>query len=485
MAIRMSLQKKFTVWVGALIVILVGAILWVIQTREVGTLFDEFQSRGFLYARSLAELNLRSLLVWDVEDLQASLQEQIDEDRLYIVFYDRYATPIVFNREIAEQKALINTSQLPGDAQASDAYSQAKDVFLEKRLRRVLEIEVPIFVRGSDSRWGSVKLGLSLEGLNVKIRRTRLVLLLICAVGLFFGILGATILARRVTRPIKELAEGTVRISAGDFAHAIDIASADEIGDLARRFNEMSAKLRQTLEAIDEAHKRLIQSEKLAQIGRMAATIAHEIRNPLTSVKLNIQKVRALSHLDDTEADHLALSEEGIAQIDRFIKELLNFTRVSELQKARFTVGQVLDESLKMLRDLLAERKIVVEKRYAEDLPEILVDGDRLRQVFANIVRNSTEALGEGGRIVVAASRIEDIQTCRIRIRISDNGPGIPEKDWETVFEPFYTTKPQGFGLGLANARKIIEQHRGTIRVVRKRSQGTAFEIMIPCEDLS
>ncbi len=481
----MSLQKKFTLWVGALIVILVGAILWVIQTREVGTLFDEFQSRGFLYARSLAELNLRSLLVWDVEDLQASLQEQVDEDRLYIVFYDRYATPIVFNREIAEQKALINTSQLPGDAQASDAYSQAKDVFLEKRLRRVLEIEVPIFVRGSDSRWGSVKLGLSLEGLSVQIRRTRLVLVLICAVGLFFGILGATILARRVTRPIKELAEGTVRISAGDFAHAIEIASADEIGDLARRFNEMSAKLRQTLEAIDEAHKRLIQSEKLAQIGRMAATIAHEIRNPLTSVKLNIQKVRALSHLDDTEADHLALSEEGIAQIDRFIKELLNFTRVSELQKARFTVGQVLDESLKMLRDLLAERKIVVEKRYAENLPEILVDGDRLRQVFANIVRNSTEALGEGGRIVIAASRIEDVQTCRLRIRISDNGPGIPEKDWETVFEPFYTTKPQGFGLGLANARKIIEQHRGTIRVVRKRSQGTAFEIMIPCEDLS
>jgi signal transduction histidine kinase len=244
----------------------------------------------------------------------------------------------------------------------------------------------------------------------------------------------------------------------------------------------MTGKLQQTLEAIEVANRKLVQSEKLAQIGRMAATIAHEIRNPLTSVKLNIQKVRSSEHLDETEQEHMSLSEEGIAQIERFIKELLNFTRVSDLQKARFAIDQVLDESIKLLRDVLAQKAVAVERRYAAGLPEVLVDGDRLRQVFANILRNSAEALPGGGRITITTGTVETEAGCRLRIRISDNGAGIPEKDWDTIFEPFFTTKPQGFGLGLANARKIVEQHRGTIRAARKRGPGAAFEIDLPCE---
>jgi signal transduction histidine kinase len=482
---RLSLQKRFTIWVAALVIFLVAAILFVVEKREVNTIFDEYTNRGLLFARSMAELNVRLLLVWDVDALQAGVDEQIDENRLYIVIYDRYGTPIVFNHQIAAVRAIYGQSQLHGDISPASAYIQAKDVMLDKTLRRVLEIEIPIYDRGSDSLWGSLKLGLSLAGLPAEIRKIRLVLLLLGAAGLLLGTLGATILARRITRPLKHLSEGTVRIARGDFAHKIDIDSHDEIGHLARRFNEMSEKLRLTLEEIDATNKKLVQSEKLAQIGRMAATIAHEIRNPLTSVKLNIQKIRSSPHLDDNEGEHLALSEEGIGQIERFIKELLNFTRVSELQKARFSIEQVLDESLKLLRDVFAEKRIAVERRYAPGLPEVVVDGDRLRQVFANVLRNAAEAVEPGGRVSIAAARIEQDGVCRLRIRIADNGGGIPEKDWETIFEPFFTTKPQGFGLGLANARKIVEQHKGAIRVVPKRGAGTAFEIHLPCEDLS
>jgi signal transduction histidine kinase len=484
MTLRLSLQKRFTIWVAALVIFLVGTILWVVEKREVNTIFDEYTNRGLLFARSMAELNLRSLLVWDVDALQASVDEQIDANRLYLVIYDRYATPIVYNRQIASNRAIYSQSQLQGDVIPTSVYVQAKDVLLDKTLRRILEIEIPIFDRGSDSKWGSVKLGLSLAGLPAEIRKIRLVLILLGAGGLLLGLLGATVLARRITRPLKHLSEGTIRIARGDFAHKIDIESTDEIGQLARRFNEMSEKLRLTLEEIETANKKLIQSEKLAQIGRMAATIAHEIRNSLTSVKLNIQKIRSSSHMDETEREHLALSEEGIGQIERFVKELLNFTRVSELQKARFSIEQILDESVKLLRDVFAQKRIVVERRYAPGLPEIIVDGDRLRQVFANVLRNSAEAVEPGGRVSLAAGRIDQDGVCRLRIRISDNGGGIAEKDWENIFEPFFTTKPQGFGLGLANARKIVEQHKGTIRVVPKRGPGTAFEIHLPCEDL-
>ncbi len=482
MKLRLSIQKRFTLWIAGLVLFLVGAIIWVIQKREIASIFDEFRSRALLTASNLAEVNQRSLVVWDVEALQADVDSQVDDNRLYIVFFDRYGTSLVASRDIAADRALAQTSQLRDVAGAVEPYAQAKDVYVAKRIRRVLEVEVPIFIRGSDQTWGSVKLGLSLEPLDRQVERTRLVLILIGLGGLLIGVLGATVLARRVTRPIKELADGTVRIARGEFSHRIAIDSRDEIGQLARGFNDMSDKLRQTLEAIEEANRRLVQSEKLAQIGRMAATIAHEIRNPLTSVKLNIQKVRSSLHLDEVEQEHMSLSEEGIAQIERFIKELLNFTRVSDLQKARFGIEQILDESLKLLKDVLAAKSIAVSRRYAAGLPEIVVDGDRLRQVFVNILRNSLEALGEGGRIVLATGLAETEAGRRLRVLISDDGPGVPEKDRDTIFEPFFTTKPQGFGLGLANARKIVEQHRGTIRVAPSDGPGAAFEIDLPFE---
>jgi signal transduction histidine kinase len=111
------------------------------------------------------------------------------------------------------------------------------------------------------------------------------------------------------------------------------------------------------------------------------------------------------------------------------------------------------------------------------------VDGDKLRQVFLNILRNASEAAEHEGKISVSMFLLKEGRTSQVRVKITDNGCGIPEKDWENIFEPFFTTKPSGFGLGLANARKIIEQHNGTIKVVKKRGRGTSFEVLIPCEE--
>ena len=110
------------------------------------------------------------------------------------------------------------------------------------------------------------------------------------------------------------------------------------------------------------------------------------------------------------------------------------------------------------------------------------MDGDKLRQVFLNILRNAHEAVDVGGKITISLSLLKEQSGSKIRIEISDNGCGIPEEDREVVFELFYTTKSSGIGLGLANARKIIEEHRGSIKVKKKEGKGTSFEILIPCE---
>lgn len=482
MALKISLHTRFMIWFTLILVFLVAAILFVIEKREVATINEESKNKAVLMARNIAELNLRNLANYYVDDLQASIREQVNEKLLYVVFFDQSATPIAYNQEIADRKDVWCCSRIQGVSQADVVDAQTKDIVLGKRARPVLEVEIPIFSRSPQVKRGSIKIGLSLEDMRAEIRNTRLALLFIGLAGFLLGMVGATLLARRISRPIKKLMEGTVRVSRGDFSHPIKIESPDELGNLAMSFNQMSSRLLATRDEIEEAHKKLIQAEKLASIGKLAATIAHEIRNPLTSVKLNIQKVLEDGRVGDLEREHLAITQEGIGQIEKFIKELLNFTRVSGLQLDHFSVAQIIDESLKMIGDCFREKKIAVERRIDEGVPEIFCDGDKMRQVFLNLLRNAYEAVPDGGKVNLSVSAAADARPKKVRIRISDNGVGIPEKDWEIIFEPFYSTKASGFGLGLANARKIVEQHKGTIRVVKKRSPGTAFEILIPCE---
>jgi signal transduction histidine kinase len=478
-----SLQTRFAAWITALLTVLVASVLFVIEKREVGTILEQTKNRALLIAEYLASLNLRPLLTWDTDRMQETIDEQIEKRLVYIVIYDRSGKPLAANASIQAEPEVYERSGLSADV-AEGAYELVtRRLRIGGRVLSVLEVELPIFAPGVATKWGSIKIGHSLEDMDREVRRTRRVLLLIGLAGFFVGLAAASLLARRVTRPLQKLVAGTVRISQGDFGHRIEIASRDEIGELARSFNEMSGRLREARERMEAVHRRLVQAEKLASIGRLAATIAHEIRNPLTSVKLNIQKIQESERLDETEREHIVLSQEGIAQIEKFIKELLGFTRASELMRERFALETVLDGALKLLREPFQAKGIVLRKTVARDLPAVAVDGDKMRQVFLNVLRNASEAVEPGGEIRVVLSRSREGGRTRLLVRVGDDGCGIPEKDWENIFEPFFTTKSTGFGLGLANARKIVEQHGGAIKVVRKRGRGSCFLIALPCEE--
>jgi len=480
--LKISIYTRLVFWITLLVLFLFGAVLFVIQIREARILQDETEARALLQARYMADANLQNLLRQDWQAVQKYVDSHIAGDLIYIVVYDREAQPAVWNTLVRSHGELASASLL-GDAMTpEESASEMKRLVLRDEPVRVLEVEAPSFAPAA-GRWGSVKIGLSLEPMYARLREIQKVLLLIGVGGFLFGIAGAAFLARRITRPLQRLVDGTVRIAHGDFSQAIVDTSRDEVGDLARSFNEMTGQLLQARQRMEEANRCLVQHEKLASIGRMAATIAHEIRNPLTSVKLNIQKVAEEERFAEAVKAHLGLSLEGIDQIERFIKELLNFTRVPELILERWPVDQIVEESLKMIRDTLAQKKISVEKACAEGLPPVLADADKLRQVFLNVLRNAHEALDAGGKITVGCDTVAEGGRTMVRVRISDNGPGIADRDRPNIFEPFYTTKPSGFGLGLANARKIVEQHNGTIGVGKKRGRGSAFVILIPAEE--
>jgi signal transduction histidine kinase len=483
MTLKPTLYMRFLAWTMLLLVFLVGTILFVIQRKEVRTIFEETKNRGILTAQYLANMNLRPLVLWDEETLRMNIEGQADDKLIFIVFYDRNGKPRAANRLVAANDEITCCSGLLGEARPDSASIRAREIRIRNRKLNILEIELPVFVTGSPTRWASIKIGYSLEDMRADVRRTRWVLILIGLGGLLVGLAGSSLLAKRITRPLKELVEGTIRISRGDFSHRIRLASADELGDLARSFNEMTGRLLEAREHMEAVHRKLVQAEKLASIGRLSATIAHEIRNPLTSVKLNIQRIAESEHLDAIEREHLDICQEGVGQIEKFIKELLEFTRVPALAREMFPIEQVLEESLKMLKDAFRQKRVTVERSYAQGLPPANVDGDRLRQVFLNLLRNAFEAVEEGGRISVALGSSGGTEMGAYVIRVSDSGCGIPEKDWENIFEPFFTTKSSGFGLGLANARKIVELHGGSIRVARKRGKGSTFIVTLPREE--
>jgi signal transduction histidine kinase len=481
--LKLSIYKRLIFWITLLVCILVGAVLFVVQRREVQTLFEQTRGRAVLIARYMAEINQQPLVRYDTGTIQANIDQQVNDELPYIIFYNRSGAPIVANELVRSQADVLGSSHFDEDVRPGAEFTASRRLRLQDQWLRVLEVEIPIFLPGSDQKWASVKIGHSLEPMYADLREVRVVLILVGFGGFLLGVLGATVLAKRITRPLHKLVDGTVRISQGDFSQAIDIPPGDEMGELARSFNEMTGQLLQTRERMAAANRKLVQAEKLASIGRLAATIAHEIRNPLTSVKLNIQKVAEDENLEPGAREHLGLSMGGIGQIERFVKELLNFTRVADLNLDRFPLEQILEESFKLLSGTLGQKGIMVEKNYAPGLPAVLVDGDKMRQVFLNVLRNSEEALESGGHITVSIDTVTEGGQNKIRVRITDDGPGVPEKDRENIFEPFFTTKPAGFGLGLANARKIVEQHNGTIKLARKRGRGTSFVILVPCEE--
>ncbi len=484
MRFNVSLRMRLTFSVIVLLIAQVMLVLFVIQRQEVSAVFEEQKSKAVLLANNIIQENLQPFILWDDEGVKQNIEDRLDENLVYVIFYDRFNRPFVSNDFIVDYEDTFQFSNLEQDAILGDFLvgpKQLTDATGNMTLE-ILEIEMPVFAKEDPTRWGSVKIGLSMEETQREVRETRTLLFLIGFVSLLGGILGATWLAKRITTPIEKLVNGTKHISRGEFDLKIDINSKDEIGNLAVNFNDMSHQLQLLRKRMEEANKRLVQVEKLASIGHISTGIAHEIRNPLTSVKLNIQKLSEKKDLDEYDRSSLEISQEAIAQIEKFIKELLNFARVPKLNLDWFSVEQIVDGSLKMIAETMELKKVRLEKEYQEGLPQVQVDADKIRQVILNILQNSCEAVDEGGTILIALSQGQNPSGDFVRVMISDDGKGIPARDWENVFEPFYTTKSSGIGLGLAIARRILEQHHGSIRVKENPGWGTSFEIILTCE---
>jgi signal transduction histidine kinase len=284
------------------------------------------------------------------------------------------------------------------------------------------------------------------------------------------------LIARSITMPIQHLVDHTRILASGDLSQKAVVKSHDEIGRLAGAFNDMTDQLR-------ESEEKILHSAKLALTGQLAARVAHDIRNPLSSIKMQAQLLRNKLAPGQANRDSLAAILHEIDRVEWVVQGLLDLARPGKLHLEKMDVADVLNDALALTAAQMNHRHINVEKRFESGTPLIELDPDRLRQAFLNVLMNASEAMPGGGTILAVIGTEGD--GTGVQIEISDDGDGLSEANRDKVFDPFFTTKREGVGLGLVNTKSIVERHGGTIRLLPRIERGTRVVITLPVVERS
>ncbi|HUB10046.1 MAG TPA: ATP-binding protein [Myxococcales bacterium] len=307
---------------------------------------------------------------------------------------------------------------------------------------------------------------------------------------IFVGLL-ATALSQRTLLPIRSLTEGVKGISRGDFALEVRTGSRDELGILAREFNAMAASLREREKQLLEQRERLLRSERLAAVGRVSAQVTHEIRNPLSSIGLNAELLA--DEIGEATFKDPAKRREALELLAAMAKEIDRLTEISEqylafarpprqdARRGRVDLGEVAEDLMSFLSPELERAGVTVKLELASGLPAVSGDEGQLRQALRNLVRNAREAMAPRGGQITLRTRAGDGGR-QIVVEVADQGPGLTGEALARLFDPFYTTKEQGTGLGLALTQQIAADHGGTLTCQSEAGHGATFALALPAE---
>ena len=364
---------------------------------------------------------------------------------------------------------------------------------------------------------GLARLGISLENVKKDISRMVWMTIFLTSLVVFAAIVLTITLVNFIIKPIENIVDVTERIAAGDLSHEVPVKSNDELGRLATSFNKMTDSLRKyreevemynrTLEGkiaertteLEAAQKQLIQSEKMAAIGELAAGVAHELNNPMGGIlgysqyaleKLSTKKALDLSDEDiESQCRFLEDIEQQARRCKTIVKNLLKFSRTSAKTEFEFfDLNQALEETLTFVRHQLDMKNIELEMDLDQNLPSYYGNSSQLQQVFTNLMLNAQQAMLDGGNLKIEtrfSPPIGEFQGC-VEVEFTDTGSGIPPEILNKIFEPFYTTKDvgKGTGLGLSISYGIIKEHQGDILVKSKVGEGTTFTMVLPLENV-
>lgn len=321
------------------------------------------------------------------------------------------------------------------------------------------------------------RIALTRAGLGSRLKSAYAFVLASIPVSLLLSWILVGFLSKRVLDPMRKLAwaetpnEGAVQ-------------GLDEVKALQDRIRNLMEDVDQTQTQLQQSREHLVQSEKLAMVGKLAAGVAHSVRNPLTSVKMRLFSLQRTLKLSAPQEEDFDVISDEIRHIDAILQNFLEYSRPPKLKIQRVSPSDVVDMAVQLLKHRVESYGVQVELYRQYRLPEIEGDPEQLKEVLVNLIINACEATGEGGKIEIRELQGFSDPMGRVAvIQLSDNGPGIPEPIRDSIFQPFFSTKEEGTGLGLSIARRIIEDHDGCLNLRSKKGKGTTFIITLPSKE--
>ena len=595
------LQTRLIFYSTLLLLLLMALIIILVEKRQSETIQEEAQKRGIAIARNLAAVSTNALLTYNYVVLEQNAERiALEEDIVYVIIHDKESRVAAYSQH-DEKQGMILTDELSQRAvKATEPLIQA--TYSEEKKAQLLDISIPVYIKESQEKWGTIRIGLSLERMYSQILKTRLNLLLLGLFAIALGILGSIFFARRITKPISKLVRTTISAAEGNLEQIIDIQTRDEIEELGKNFNHMIQQIRlhrnelesrlreitslkaytdnilssmtnglitidlekkivtlnemaerilekkkeemvnltfdqvfgdhhplhrmmietlsqgegifyselelkkgeenlwltastsllvdgegkrmgamvvfQDITEMKALEEKLRQADRLAALGTLSAGLAHEIKNPLSAIKTFVQLLpQRLESPSFMEKFNITVPRE-IDRINQLVEDLLELTRRRVRPMATLDVNRLILQVIDLHGEEMEKKHILFEDHLDKTIPPIHGDSERFYRAFSNLVINAIQAMPNGGSLTISSA--QELFSSMVKITFRDTGIGMDEKTSENLFNPFFTTKEKGVGLGMALTHKIIEDHRGTIEVMSEKGKGSTFILALP-----
>jgi len=345
-------------------------------------------------------------------------------------------------------------------------------VFEEENVYNVI---IPVIA--GNVQYGYIHLRINKDDFSHILKTNALKRILTTLMIFFIGIVVTYIISLRYTKPINTLTEAAKKVAQGDFKYRLNIKRKDEIGKIAESFNFMIQKLQEN----QILHERLREAEHLSAIGQLSRTIAHEVRNPLNFINLSIDHLIEKLQKQELDSDNyiklLENMKQEIYRVNNLITEYLEYTRPLKLNKKLASIIEIIEDVVSLVEATGSKYGINIYKDYEVDFT-LNLDVDLIKSCFLNIITNALYAMKDSDmkNLFIKTELSED----NLLIKISDTGSGVPEEYIDKIFEPFFSTKKGGLGLGLSLSKRVIEEHGGKIEFSSRQGNGSEVKIYIP-----
>ncbi len=486
----MKLGTKLTLYLSLIIVVVLSGYGYfdVLSRRDILMRKMKVEVTGI--AQTL-KISLERILPFKDKEYVQDLADSIEK-------YEKTLGVIVF---LPANDFLVYSPSLKGDLEPflalineSAAAGRPRDEFGTYHNTSIFSYAFPLKDKKGKTI-GGVAILQQMSFVEEEIRKAKWTILITVFV-LIGGTLALMLYITRkwITVPIAHLMNGIEQMARGDLNTRMDIKRGDEVAKLTRAFNQMAADLKKAQEKMVreaesklELERNLRQSEKLATIGQLASELAHEIGTPLNIISGRAELVkRRIENREETlkNAETILLQS---GRITKIIQQLLGFVRQKRPEQTSFPIRDLLEATLDFLEPQIRRQNISVRKEIQADLPAVLGDPDQLQQVFLNIFLNAVQSMDRGGtlHLSAAAKRIsreglEDGSRPYVETCIGDTGPGIEGAVLKNIFQPFFTMKEKGTGLGLTVSQGIVQDHEGWIAVESEIGKGSVFKVYLP-----